>query len=502
MRTGHFGWKATLTLFLWLGGLLPSAASPWAEVGDNQLRGDIELLQSAGVVENITTQWPLPWQSLLNDLSGANLDSQPMPIRAAAERVLARAEAATAPGVASWASLDATNKPNTVYGFDGMGREEGQAQLSVEGASGIFSGRISLGAITTNFTDTAIPATGPHGSYFGSATKLMPDGSYGAVRLGDALVYFGYLDHWWGPGEISALSLSNNARPMPQVGIERAETSASSLPVLRWLGPWQFEFLLGYLDGPRLMPNTYYNAARFAIHPFNGFEMAVSRTEEFCGDGHPCSPLKDYFHFANNPNDIDNTNDEMTWDVKYSHTIAGIPFQAYLQLMNEDYSWFNHSGTSHLFGISTFIPAPDNPVRLSVEFSDSIATLHPFSFGSNIYGFSYTNSQYIDGMRYRGRTLGFSLDDDATLTTVQASWNDADGRFYELSFHHAAIGNSHSIGDNIVSTTPVTLNLGEARVTLPWEDWKIDLAGRVQDDQPRPHRGFAAGAEVALRTPL
>jgi hypothetical protein len=272
--------------------------------------------------------------------------------------------------------------------------------------------------------------------------------------------------------------------------------------VLRWLGPWQFDFFLAYMDGPRLMPNTYYNAARFAVHPFDGLEVAVSRTEEFCGDGHPCSPLKDYFHFANNPNDIDNTNDEMAWDVKYSRTIAGIPFQAYLQLMNEDYSWFNHSGTSHLFGLNAFIPAPDNPVRLTAEFADSIATLHPFSFGDNIYGFSYTNAQYIDGMRYRGRTLGFSLDDDSTLMSLQASWSDAAGHFFELSLHHATIGSSHSPNQNIVSPTPVLLNLGEARMTLPWDGWKIDLAGRVQDDQPRPHKGFAAGAEIGLRAPL
>jgi len=321
--------------------------------------------------------------------------------------------------------------------------------------------------------------------------------------LGDeVLLYAGWLEHWWGPGWISALSLSNNARPFPQVGLERLNTSASSWPVLRWLGPWQFEFLLGYLDGPRLVPNTYYNAARFTIHPFKGFELGLARYEEFCGDGHPCSPIRDYFHFSNNPNSIDNTNDEATWDIKYSHKIAGIPFETYLQLMNEDYSWFNHSGTSHLFGISAFLPAPENPIRMTAEFSDSIATLHPFSFGSYIFGFSYTNGQYFDGMRYRGRTLGFSLDNDSTLLSLQGSWSDSNGRFYELSFHHATIGTRNSTGANIVSPVPVLLNLGEARVSLPWQDWKIDLAGRIQDDQPRPHKGFAAAAEIALRAPL
>jgi hypothetical protein len=503
MRTRYIGLRAALAILLCLYAV-PTSASPWAEVGDNQLRSDIDLLQSAGVIEDITTQWPLPWASLQNDLSSAQLSDQPAAVQAAAARVLARAEAATAPGVASWASLDATNKPNVVRGFGGMGRGEGQAQLNVEGTSGAYSGRISLGAFTTNFTGTSVAEipNAMQGYFFGGNTKLMPDGTYGSVRLGDVRLYMGYLDHWWGPGNVSALSLSNNARPMPQVGIERAETSASSLPVVRWLGPWQFEFLLGYLDGPRITPDTYYNAARFVIHPFNGFEVGVSRTEEFCGDDHPCSPIKDYLHFSNNPNSVNNVNDEATWDLKYSHTLAGVPFQTYLQLMNEDYSWFNHSGTSHLFGLSVFLPAPENPIRLTAEFSDSIATLHPFSFGSYIYGFSYTNGQYFDGMRYRGRTLGFSLDDDSTLLSLQGSWTDSAGRFYELSFHHANIGNRSSMGSNIVSPVPVLLNLGEARVSLPWQGWKIDVAGRVQDDQPRPHKGFAAAAEIALRAPL
>lgn len=484
--------RAAAFLLLFFAAISPVWGSPWAEVGDNQLRADIELLQAAGVLDDITTQWPLPWQSLRQDLSRANLDGQPADIQAAVQRLLARAQTATAFGTSVWASLDATSKANTVYGFDGMGRGQGQAQLSLEGTSGPLSGRVSLGAITQN--------------YRGNSTKLMADGSYGAVRLGGALIYLGYLDHWWGPGQISALSLSNNSRPMPQVGIERARTTASSWPVLRWLGPWQFEFLLGYLDGPRLQPDTYYNAARLAIHPFSGLEIAVARTEEFCGQGHPCSPIKDYFHFSNNPNSVNNTNDQANWDIKYSHTLAGIPFQIYLQLMNEDYSWFNHSGTSHLFGSSIFIPAPYSPIKLTAEFTDSISTHHPFSFGNNLYGFSYTNGTFIDGMRYRGRTLGFSLDDDSTLLSLQGSWSDDADRFYELSLHHATIGNSHSVGANIVSRTPVVVNMGEARFSLPFKlngrIFHLDLDGRLQDDQPRPHKGTAAAAEVALRVPF
>jgi hypothetical protein len=316
------------------------------------------------------------------------------------------------------------------------------------------------------------------------------------------LVYGGYLSHWWGPGQISALQLSNNARPMPQIGIERSAATASSLPVLRWLGPWQVEFLLGKLDGPRIQAGSYYNALRFTVNPLPGLEVALTRTEQFCGTGIACVPVRDYFHFSNNASSVNNTSDEGGFDIKYADTLGTVPYQVYMQLMNEDYSWFEHSGTSHLFGASVFLPTSGNPLKLTAEYSDSIATHHPFSFGDDIYGFSYTNSTLVDGMRYRGRTLGFSLDDDSTLLSLQGSWSDTAGRFYELSLHHATIGSSHSLGSNIVSVTPVLLNMAEMRVTLPWQGFKLDLAGRVQDDQPRPHSGFAASIEAALRVPL
>ena len=88
-----------------------------------------------------------------------------------------------------------------------------------------------------------------------------------------------------------------------------------------------------------------------------------------------------------------------------------------------------------------------------MEFTISIPTHHPlFSFGDDRYGLAHNKwHQFLGiGMRYRGRTLGFSLDTDSTLLSLQGNWSDQAGRFYELSLHHAAIGSSHSLGVNIV----------------------------------------------------
>lgn len=467
---------------------VPAWASPWAEVGDNQLRADIEILAGAGVVDDITTHWPLPWGSLVTEIGSASLAGQPAYVRAAARRVMQRARAETEGGVHVGATIDATNRPSVVYGFDGMGRGQGQAQVSLEFNSPNTSGRLSLGALSGNFT--------------GRSTLIMPEGTYLAHKIGGALVYGGNLSHWWGPGWISALALSNNARPMPQIGIERLDTTASDFPVLDWLGPWQMEFFVGWLDGPRLQKNTFYNALRLTFNPAPGLEIGLARTQEFCGEGHPCSPLRDYFDLNNDPRHVDKTNDEGDIDVHYSRVLSGIPMEIYMQLMNEDSSPFTHSGTSHLFGGSVFLPTRDSPVRLTAEYTDSVPTADIFSFGDVLHGAAYNNGSYPDGMRYRDRTLGFSLDSDSRLLSLQAAWSDAHDRFFELSLHHAVISDPNNLAGNVVTTAPVIVNMGELRVTLPLQGMKLDIAGRLQDGQPRPRRGFAAAIETALRIGL
>ena len=488
MRIRHIFQAAALAIAGFTATAIPVSASPWAEVGDNQLRSDIQLLAAAGVVNDVTTHWPLPWRSILSNLGNASLASQPAGVRLAADRVLARARRETAPGANGALYLDLTSRTALVRGFDGMGRGEGQAQMSLGYNLSNISARLSVGLLAQDLERKHY--------------KLMFEGSYLSADIGDVRVYGGYLDHWWGPGQISALSLSNNARPMPQVGIQRASTDASSWPILRWLGPWQVEFLLGYLDGPRIERDTYYNALRVTVNPAPGLEIGLARTQQFCGQGHPCEPLRDYFAFGNDNRNVNKTNDQGLFDIKYSFGVAGVPTQVYMQVMNEDSSPIVQSGSSHLFGASVFVPTDENPVRLTAEYTDSIATHHIFSFGDVLHGVAYNNGAYPDGMRYRGRSLGFSLDSDSRLFSLQGSWTDQGGRFYQLSYHRAHVNHPANTLANVVSPNPVQVNLGEARVTLPLARLKLDLAGRYQDDQARPRRGAAVTVEAALRLDL
>ena len=137
-------------------------------------------------------------------------------------------------------------------------------------------------------------------------------------------------------------------------------------------------------------------------------------------------------------------------------------------------------------------------MRLTAEYTDSVPTLDIFSFGDVLHGVAYNNGDYIDGMRYRGRTIGFSLDSDSTLLTLQTAWRDSDDWRYQLTLHHAAISNPNNTNGNIVTTAPVHINMGEARVSFPFRNLRVEWAGRVQDDQPRPYHGFQASIEAAI----
>ncbi|MBU6445643.1 MAG: hypothetical protein KGR48_17210, partial [Alphaproteobacteria bacterium] len=112
--------------------------------------------------------------------------------------------------------------------------------------------------------------------------------------------------------------------------------------------------------------------------------------------------------------------------------------------------------------------------------------------------YTYNNYDYVDGMRYRGRTLGFSLDSDSRLASLQASWINSHGWTYTFTYHRAWVSTPQNPYLNVVTTAPVTINLGEARVSIPHPWGTIDIAGRLQDDQPRPHRGFEASIETAV----
>ena len=482
----------TFALGVLILGLSNARAAPWAEVGDAQLRSDIETLAMAGVIDNLTTQWPLPWTRILDRLAvSGSLTGQPPAVVAAAERIRHQAAGQMVQDTSSFSAyLDATNAPEVVRGFDALGRQNVQTQgtLSWNGESTFI--QLSAGLQSHDHFDTE---------------SLLLDGTYIAKQINGAAIYAGYMTHWWGPGWISALSLSNNARPIPQIGISRIDSSPFKSKFLSWMGPWQAEFFVGVMDGDNIPTHTLVDGLRFNFNPLPGLDIGLERMDEACGRGHPCNPAN-YFNLQNNDTNPSKTNDQGDFDIKYSRKLGAVDVSAYLQVMNEDSNPFYHSGTSHLFGLTGWVPVGQTRVRITAEFTDTIPTQQIFGFGDYFYGFAYNDYKYPGGMRYRDRALGFSLDSDSKLATLQASWLGAHDITWTLSYHHADLnvvpGMSGAIYStiNFVSSAAVPIDIGEARASFPLLDhFTVDVAARYASDQPRPAHGSEGAGELRLK---
>lgn len=497
-------WRRKLRARLGLCGFLLAAwlflpplagAGPWAEPGDAVLRSDIQVLASAGVIDDITMQWPLPWARIVDQLNRSGvLRDKPYYVREAARRVLATSRHQVhmlRPRATIRA--DFTTRPGVVRAFDAIGRAKAQGAATYEYTTSDAAFRLAIGAATANGTDTQ---------------SLSLDDSYAAVLIGPAIVYAGYPTRWWGPGWISSMTLSNNARPLPQIGISRADTSPLATPWLSWLGPWQADFFVGLMNGPRIDSDTGFVGFRLAFNPFDDFEIGISRTTQICGQHHTCDPLFDYVNPINDNKQGNNSNDQLSFDFRYGRSFANWGYETYFQVMNEDNNPIVHSGTNKLVGFSLWSPVEWGLGRLIVEFADSRATNDIWGGGRQV-GFSYNNISYFDGMRYRGRTLGFSLDSDSRLISVQAAVIDDQARSLTLTYHHADVSSAELAGmtarptwTNVVSSAAVTINTVEAHLTAPvqFEDLgvKFDLLGRLADDQPRPKRGATAAIELRV----
>jgi hypothetical protein len=476
-------------------------AEPWLEVGDRTMRSDFEILVAAGVLDGPVTTWPIPAGELSHLSEPARLDGQPQYVQFAAHRILNRLIGEGQPqGLVPEAWLRATNEPDVVRDFGTLARDKVGGEVGVVLDTNKFSGALRV---------SSQPQLDDQNS------QLALDGSYLSFLLWNWQLYGGFVDQWFGPGWTSSLILSNNARPMPKIGIMRNDPHAFETPWLSWLGPWQFSSFIGVLNGPRIDGDTIYGAVRFTFEPLHGLEIGLTRTSELCGKNHHCNPL-DEFHFTNTASSPSPVNDEAAVDLKYTRSFGSLSVSPYVQLMNEDTGPFVHANTSYLIGASLAGPFGQDGAhwRVTAEYTDTIATLNWFGFGKLDYGAAYNDGKYVDGMRYRGRTLGFSLDSDSRLFSLAGALTDPDGWTYRLVYYRANINSDQLAGlvpvvypdqlypdpneSNVVSAQPVQIDQVEAGLSIPLRPLTFDFSVRDQDNRPYPSGGGKLSGEIGI----
>lgn len=482
--------------------VVPASAEPWVEVGDRALRGDIEILAARGLIDSATTTWPLPAGEFERLSDSQILQSQPEYVQLAAQRVLERLVGeGQSRGLVPEAGLSLTNHPDTIRDFGPLARDK------VGGGAGLIwdSDHVSVGLRVNSQ-----PRVDDHDS------QLAFDGSYLSVLVGNWQLYGGMVDQWYGPGWTSSLVLSNNARPVPKVGIMRNNPHAFETPWLSWLGAWQFNTFVGVMNGPRIDTNTILAGVRGTINPLHNLELGITRLSQLCGAHHPCNPITGELHVQNTDANPSPVSDQGEVDAKYTFLVGGVSVSPYAQIVNRDNGPFTHSNATYLFGSSIAGPFGHDGARwrVTAEYADSIATQNWFSFGKLNYGAADNDYKYVDGKRYRGRALGFSLDSDSRLFSLAGQLTDPHGWTYRLVYYRANINSEQLAGvlptvypdqvynpqtsSNPVSAKPVQLDQVEAGLSVPWRPLTFDFSVRAQDAQVYPEPGGKIAAELGI----
>jgi hypothetical protein len=465
---------------------LAAAAGPSIAPGDISLRHDIQRLADAGVIKGPVSTWPLAWAPIAADVGEvANEAELPTDVLQSLLRVRARAQRETRiddfrlQGAASVAE-----EPMRMRSFQDTPRETAEI-----GAGVAWTGNWLSVNLNGQYVDS--PADGE---------DFRADGSEIAVILGNFSISANTLDRWWGPGWDGSLILSNNARPIPALSLERNFTDPFSSKWLSWLGPWDLALHFGRFESDRHVPDARFFGLRFNFRPLPSLEIGLSRTAQWCGEGRPCGldTFIDLLLGRDNvgDDDIDRDNEPGNqlagFDLRWAGRIFDRPIAIYGQLIGEDEAGGFPSHYLGQFGVEL---SGSLGTRWSYRwFGEFAGTSCAFHQSTEIFNCAYNHGVYQTGYRYRGRAVGHGSDNDTRmLSSGLILSDDRETQWYAVVRYGAL--NRGGAPDSRHSLTPTRQDIasvdlthrrlftyGEIEVGLGVERTDDEVSGKTSND--------------------
>jgi hypothetical protein len=442
-------------LALWLGGSAHQAMADagYFTVDDTVLRNDLLLLNDAGVIRLPVGQWPLPRGVVRDALTDAkDFLITNAAVDAALARVRVRLEVPQGVSIAAFASA---GERGTWREFDTPARDRGDAGVSLRGDNARFS--VELDA------RVAFDAS--------DSQELRLDGSHATVRAGNWLLSAHALDRWWGPGRQGNFILSNNARPMPTLMLERATARPFDNRWLRWVGPWRLSLGFGRMEGEREdVDAPLFMSWRISIMPLKDVELGFSRTAQFCGEGQKCDLDVLGNLLAGNDNvGIDATpedepgNQMAGFDLRWASPLGDLPYAIYSQAIGEDESGYLPAKYLMQYGLEAWKPLSEGALLLGyLEYASTTCSAN--SSHGPYYNCAYNTGRFdAEGYRYRGRVIGYPSDRDAENYAVGGSYTTGSGELWSVVVRRSRF-NRDDVGDatNSVSSVPADYHAVEA----------------------------------------
>lgn len=436
-----------------------AAAGPLALVGDRQLRQDVETLKAAGLIVGPIDSWPLPWPQVEAGLNRATERPGLRPhIAAAVARLRALSELSAAPR-AFEAQASATNSPAVARDFSSRARARFEGSARAEANLDAVS--LSVGAVARS-------------DQVGKA--IAPEGTMLVLLKGNWAFHFGWTEHWFGPGIDGALLFSNSSRPFPTIGFKRLVPRPIDLPVLRWLGPVQFEIFGGVLDEKRIdYDNIVTIGTRLSFEPARGLAIALNRSQILCGKGRPCGFKQisnSFIGFGNADNvgpDDRNAffnqagNQLAGFDISFTRTFGAVAVKLYAEAEAEDFDNVILEQYGRLVGLTLSGPVGRDGASFSanLEYADTQAAslfngtpLEKLTGGETVYpGSLYNNAIYFGGYAYNKRPIGYWTDGDSRNLALSLSVTDVRNRRFYATARSVHL-NFNDLGDAIQALVP------------------------------------------------
>lgn len=474
-RSSAYRTAIAATLVFLTGG--PLLAGPWLTPGDPWLKADILVLADAGIITSPVSSWPLSWGDIAQDINAFTSDVQlDAGVSNALLRVRNRARAELVVGQTSIdGGLRVAEKPVLVRGFHDAPRGEQELWVAAERTGERFAFKVRGSYVNDDPTDTR-------------ESRL--DGSYAALAIGNWMLGASLIDRWWGPGWNGSLILSNAARPIPSLVIERNFSTPFESKWLSWIGPWSTSVIWGELGTSRAVPNTRFFGWRVNFRPFQSLEIGALRTAQWCGDGRECD-LDAFAKVLVGDSNVeagqgtDVANQLAGFDARWSPPFFGLPVAVYAQLIGEDEAGGFPSRYLGQFGVEAWGFLSNRTVswRAYAEYAD---TTCQFNESSKNFNCAYNNGSYPTGYRFRGRSIGHSSDNDAQSVAFGLVANDLQLGEWSLSIRHFRLNRGGPIDSrNTVTASPQDLTDIDIvhRRSLDFVDLEFGVGAEKLDDK-------------------
>lgn len=442
-------------------GRLAEAGEPWLAPGDIRVRHDVQMLVDDGIIDLPVSTWPIAVSDLAFALSTlpetASAGARPgnmasaRPLSAAQAAAVARLRQVAREGVPTLVGeIGAAARPTQLRTFADTPREEGEFSVYAAGFVGQrFGGRLQVtGAVDP---DDDRPA------------RL--DGSYVAGKFGNWIVTLGQQDRWWGSGWEGSLILSNNARPVPAIALDRAVSAPFETRWLSWIGPWRLTTFMGRMEGDR---DDYAHPLLFGMRiqarPLDGLEISLERTAQWCGEGRSCT-LDDFWNlWSGNDNAGENVDPEdepgnqlAGWDIRWASPVGDWNYALYNQHTGEtiDNKIPRPYRSLDLVGIESWGDAGSDGSswRAGVEWAQT--RCGGTENGEKLWDCAYNSAIFSpDGYRYRGRVMGHSMDGDGEMFSARYVRIDAAANTLNVVARYTAVNEGGSVPDPNHSFAP------------------------------------------------